>query len=331
MFEALKTAVDYVLSPATVFLGSLVVLITLYLGRRWFVRPAVAATMFVLSLVFFGVSLCDAEFAAVVLAPDNIPIVAMVYLLAFFTWLATSQAVSNDLRSALGEPVAEKERNRKYLTWPDLVYSELICMLVVMAILLAWSLLVPAPLEQPANPAMTPNPSKAPWYFLGLQELLFYSDAWLAGVVVPCLMVIGLMAIPYLDFNPEGGGYYTIERRRFAYVVFQFGFWQLWILLILVGTFLRGPNWSFFGLYEVRDPQKLSPPEAMSLVPAIGVSIVAAYFLLLPPLLHKTVLRGFRRRMGRMRYAILMALLLLMFALPLKMLLQWTFHVRHIL
>ena len=90
-----------------------------------------------------------------------------------------------------GEPVREKEFARKAPTWPDLVYSELICMVVVMTLLLAWSLLVPAPLEQPANPAVTPNPSKAPWYFLGLQELLFHGDAWLAGMVVPCLAVWG--------------------------------------------------------------------------------------------------------------------------------------------
>ena len=87
-------------------------------------------------------------------------------------------------------------------TWPDLVYSELICMVRCGAILLVWSLLVPAPLEQPANPALTPNPSKAPWYFLGLQELLFYCDAWLAGVAVPCLIVLGLLADSVPRFQP---------------------------------------------------------------------------------------------------------------------------------
>ena len=186
-----------------------------------------------------------------------------------------------------------------------------------------------APLEQPANPALTPNPSKAPWYFLGIQELLIYGDPWLVGVAVPCLMVLGLMAVPYLDFNPQGSGYYTIAQRRFAYCVFQFGFWQLWILLIVIGTFFRGPNWSFFGLYEVRDPQKLAGLDG-ELPKLAGLVLLAGYFLGLPPLLGHTLLRGFRRRMGWARFTLMTVLLLFMAALPLKMLLQWTLHLHYI-
>jgi hypothetical protein len=326
----MKTTIDNLLSPATIFLGSLAVLVVFYLGRRWFVRPAVAVTILILSLAFLGFSLCDPQFAAIALAPDNIPIVAMLYLLGFFTWLATAQAVENDRRMERGEPPREKEREARVFTWPDLVYSELICMVLVMALLLAWSLLVPAPLEQPANAALTPNPSKAPWYFLGIQELLIYGDPWLVGVAVPCLMVLGLMAVPYLDFNPEGSGYYTITRRRVAYCLFQFGFWQLWILLIVIGTFFRGPNWSFFGLYEVRDLQKLPSTANVQLPRLVGMTILAIYFFGLPPLLGHTVLGGFRRRMGLVRFTIFSVLLLFMLALPLKMLLRWTFGVQYI-
>ena len=256
----MKAMIDGVLSPATVFVGSLVALTVLYLGRRWFVHPAVALAVLAVSLVFFGLSLGDPQFAAVALAPDNIPIVAMLYLLGFLTWLATVQAVENDRRQQRGEPPREKELAEKVFTWPDLVYSELICIVLVMAVLLAWSLLVPAPLEQPADPAVTPNPSKAPWYFLGIQELLFYGDPWLVGVAVPCLMVLGLMAVPYLDFNPEGSGYYTIARRRLAYCLFQFGFWQLWILLIVIGTFFRGTELEF--LRTLRGPRPAKTPVA---------------------------------------------------------------------
>ena len=177
---------------------------------------------------------------------------------------------------------------------------------------------------------MTPNPSKAPWYFLGIQELLFYGDPWLVGVAVPCLMVLGLMAVPYLDFNPEGSGYYTIARRRVAYCLFQFGFWQLWILLIVIGIFFRGPNWSFFGLYEVRDLQKLPATANVQLPRFVGMTILAVYFLGLPPLLGHTVLAGFRRRMGLVRFTIFIVLLLFMLALPLKMLLRWTFGVQYV-
>ena len=65
------------------------------------------------------------------------------------------------------------------------------------------------------------------------------------------------MAIPYIDFNKQGNGYYTIDQRKFAYLMFQFGFLELWVTLIVLGTFLRGPNWNFFGPYENWDAHKV--------------------------------------------------------------------------
>src|SRR5256886_17688453 len=78
-----------------------------------------------------------------------------------------------------------------------------------------------APLEEPANPNLTMNPSKAPWYFLGLQEMLVYFDPWIAGVVMPSIIMIGLMVFPYVDSNPLGNGYYTLRQRRFAVNMFS--------------------------------------------------------------------------------------------------------------
>jgi hypothetical protein len=244
-----KTAIDNLSTPTTVFVAWFAVLAVLYLGRRWFVRPLITLMLLAALLAFFGLSLTNPQFAAMATASDNIAVLAMFALLGFFTWLATAQAVENDRRISLGQPVREQDFARKVRTWPDLVYSELICMIVVMTLLLIWSLLVPAPLEQPANAAVTPNPSKAPWYFLGLQELLFQANAWLAGLLIPALIVVALLALPYLDRNPSGSGYYTIRQRRVVYLLFQFAFW-LWLLLILIGAFLRGPNWEFHWLYE---------------------------------------------------------------------------------
>jgi hypothetical protein len=246
----MKIAMQNLFSPTAVFVAWFATLAALYAGRRWFVRPVMAVMLAAALLAFLGLSLGNPGFAAVATAPDNIAVLAMFALLGFFTWLATSQAVENDRRIARGEPVREEEFARKVRTWPDLVYSELICMIVVMTLLLVWSLLVPAPLEEPANAAVTPNPSKAPWYFLGLQELLFHADAWLAGLLVPSLIVVALLLLPYLDRNPKGSGYYTIRQRRFVYLLFQFGFW-LWLLLILIGAFLRGPNWEFMWPYAM--------------------------------------------------------------------------------
>src|SRR6476469_1060980 len=109
-------------------------------------------------------------------------------------------------------------------TCPYLVRLEFLTAIIVMTVMTVWSIAIDAPLEEPANPNKTPNPSKAPWYFLGLQEMLVYFDPWMAGVVLPSLVLFGLMAIPYIDFNKSGHGYYTIAQRPFSYIIFQLGF-----------------------------------------------------------------------------------------------------------
>ena len=91
----------------------------------------------------------------------------------------------------------------KIHTWPHLVRMEFLVALFVIAALTLWAMMVDAPLEEPANPTRTPNPSKAPWYFLCLQEMLVYFDPWHAGVVLPTLIIVGLMIIPYIDINPK--------------------------------------------------------------------------------------------------------------------------------
>jgi hypothetical protein len=149
------------------------------------------------------------------------------------------------------ERVVEAERLTKLVpdkvhTWPYLVRLEMLVGTLVMAFMTVWSIVVDAPLEEPANPTKTPNPSKAPWYFLGLQEILVYFDPWFAGVVLPGLIIVGLMVIPYIDVNPKGNGYYCFKDRWFAISTFLFGFLVMWIVLIIMGTFIRGPGWYLF-------------------------------------------------------------------------------------
>src|SRR5262245_17767534 len=147
--------------------------------------------------------------------------------------------------------VRELELPNRIHTWPYLVWLEFLASLIVMTITTVWSITIDAPLEEPANPNRTPNPSKAPWYFLGLQEMLVYFDPWMAGVVLPSLIIVGLMVIPYIDINQRGNGYYTWTERKFAIGMFLFGFLILWIALIFLGTFVRGPGWYLFwpGVY----------------------------------------------------------------------------------
>jgi hypothetical protein len=362
LFDWMKTGVNYLSGPVAYTLGTTALFTALFVFRRFFVKPMVAWGIFNLALVLMGLSMADENFAAIVMKPDNVPIVGLVFLLAFFTWVATAQAVVNDDRIRQGLPPMEKVNDEKVLVWPDLVYTELICMVAVSAFLLVWAIFLQAPLEEPASSVKTPNPSKAPWYFLGLQEMLVYFDPWYAGVVLPSLVVFGLMAMPYLDFNKKGNGYYSIEERKFSYLVYQFGFFELWITLIILGTFLRGPNWNFFGPFEYWTPYKVevlnnvdlpqmfwvklldqplpkAPQGASTLLQAgyvllreaPGLALMGAYLVLLPPLLAVTVFRGFFAKMGLVRYLVMSNLMLLMLTLPLKMILRWTLNLKYII
>src|SRR5437588_8178645 len=178
------------------------------------------------------------------------------------------------VQSGRARALAAADLPDKVHTWPYLVRAEFISGCVLLLVLLVWSITVDAPMEEPANPTKTPNPSKAPWYFLGLQEMLVYFDPWMAGVVLPSLIIVGLMAIPYIDTNKTGNGYYTYERRKFAYNTFQYGFVVLWVVLILLGTFLRGPNWNFFGPYEFWDLHKLIPLNNVQLSDMIWIQLL---------------------------------------------------------
>jgi hypothetical protein len=358
----IRDAADWILGPVVYSIGGMALLVGLFLGRRFFVKPMVAWTLLNLATLFMGLSMTDPSFADIVTKPDNVPIVGLIFLLGFFTWLATAKAVENDERAKRGLEPTEKLDNEKVLVWPDLVYTELICMVALTAVLILWGILLQAPLEEPASSVKTPNPSKAPWYFLGLQEMLVYYDPWMAGVVLPSMVVFGLMAIPYIDFNKQGNGYYTIDQRKFAYVMFQFGFFVLWVMLIIMGTFMRGPNWNFFGLYETWDPHKVEainnvnlsdyfwvwmlnmplpkPDPSYSAIGNFGMYIlrelpgillVLGYFLVLPPafLVFSKTFRNMFVKMGFIRYMVLMNLFLMMMLLPLKMLLRWSVDLKY--
>ena len=127
-------------------------------------------------------------------------------------------------------------------SWPHLFVAELFCFALTVLIVLIAALLVAAPLEAPADPTHPPNPSKAPWYFLGLQEMVSYSAFW-GGVGIPTLMVLGLLVLPYLDRSPKGVGVWFSRHRILALSLFTL-FVLVNSVLIVIGTFFRGANWS---------------------------------------------------------------------------------------
>jgi len=134
------------------------------------------------------------------------------------------------------------------LSWPHLVLRELLVFLAVFIAVVGLSLVFQAPLEEPANPLHPPNPAKAPWYFVGVQEWVSYS-AFFGGVLFPGLATLFLFLLPYLDRSPEGVGVWFSRHRRGMNLLFTAVVLAV-ILSILVGQYGRGPNWQFYWPWE---------------------------------------------------------------------------------
>jgi hypothetical protein len=228
--------------------------------------------------------------------------------------------------------------------WPFLLRIEFLAAIIVTIILMVWSITLNAPLEEPANPNLTMNPAKAPWYFLGLQEMLVYFDPWIAGVVMPTMIIVGLMVIPYIDTNPLGSGYYTWKQRKFSISSFMFGFIILWIAMIIIGTFIRGPGWQWFWPGQTWDHNRLiyevnrDLPDIFGITSNLGKSLLGAimvvgYYLVGGGLVYSL----FRRKMGKdfqrmslLQFGIMQFLLLTMVALPIKMGLRLLWHIKYV-
>lgn len=146
------------------------------------------------------------------------------------------------------KPTVGLQPDDMVFTWPHLLIRELILFVFVTALLLVAAFLFDAPLEEVANPAHPPNPAKAPWYFLGLQELVSYS-AFIGGVLVPALIVVLLVLVPYIDRKKVGIGIWFAKERALANGIFL-TFLIVMLILIIIGTYFRGPNWEFVVPWE---------------------------------------------------------------------------------
>jgi hypothetical protein len=291
--------------------------------------------------------------------PDNIPITALLGLVPFYTWYGLKQARANDrlIEQLEANPEMAKSHHRKIQpwkpgwvrevhVWPYLLRIEFLAALIVTIILMVWSITLDAPLEEPANPNLTMNPAKAPWYFLGLQEMLVYFDPWMAGVVLPTLIIIGLMVIPYIDANPLGAGYYTYKQRKWAIWTFLFGFIGLWVAMVIIGTFIRGPGWMWFWPGQSWDHNKLifeanrDLPDIFGITGAWGKGIFGGLVTLLYLAgagwgCHKLITltefnRKIYRRMNLFQYLTMQILLILMLSLPAKMIARLVFRIKYV-
>lgn len=276
------------------------------------------------------------NFLGIITKPDNIPIVLLLVSVIFFSRLAWVKSRKND---ELGSPM-EGTMDDKIQVWPYLVRVEFLATILVLAVMVIWSVYLNAPLEEMANRSLTPNPSKAPWYFLGLQELLVYFDPWIAGVVLPTIILLGLMTIPYIDINEKGNGYYTFKERKFAIITFSFGFLILWVFLITVGTFLRGPGWNFFWPWEKWDPHYVAVLTNMDLSEYFGIPThlpdasvnpaamifgavcVIGYYCIIPIywLRHRNT--DVMKKLGSFRYGVVSFLFVTMLGVVIKIILR---------
>ena len=292
-------------------------------------------------------------------APDNVPIVALILLVPFYTWYGLRQSFANDrlIAQLEADPQMAKTHHRKVQlwkpgwdkevhVWPFLLRIEFLAAIIVTFILMVWSITLNAPLEEPANPTLTMNPSKAPWYFLGLQEMLVYFDPWMAGVVLPSLILIGLMAIPYIDANPLGDGYYTFKQRKFSILTFCFGFLFLWLSMVVIGTFIRGPGWVWFWPGQTWDHNRVVFEANRDLPDIFGIAgpwgkgifgaiIMGIYGVLMAAGIHKLINwnefnKKIYRRMTFIQYVTLQFFLVTMMLLPVKMIARLAFRIKYI-
>lgn len=287
------------------------------------------------------------NFLRVLFIKDNEVIALCGIMVVFFTVLAFYQAIMNDRQKRSQEPEETppkpKPATDKIETWPYLVRKEFLVAIAITIGLTVWGLITDAPLEEYANPNVTPNPSKAPWYFLGLQEMLVYFDPWIAGVTLPVLIIVGLMAIPYMDVNPKGSGYYTFRERIFAISTFCFGFLILWIVLILVGVFLRGPGWLIFWPWQEWDIHRIVAETNYDLTQFIGIDSRSIIGMILGGIvccLYYLIFMGipyyFLRKssifaaLGIVRYLVVSFLFASMMTLPIKIFLRLVFSLKYI-
>jgi hypothetical protein len=228
---------------------------------------------------------------------------------------------------------------------------EFLATIIVTLLLMVWSITLNAPLEEPSNPTLTMNPSKAPWYFLGLQEMLVYFDPWIAGVVMPTLIILGLMVIPYIDENPLGNGYYTYKQRKFSIWTFIFGFIILWVTMIVIGTLIRGPGWMWFWPGMTWDHNRLEfavnrdlPDVFSNLVGfrlgrigkiIFGAIVIGIYGIVAAIGIHKLMnltpfARKIFKRMSLLQIVTMQVFLIIMLSLPIKIFARLLFRIKYV-
>jgi hypothetical protein len=176
--------------------------------------------------------------------------------------------------------------------------------------------------------------------------MLVYFDPWIAGVVMPTLIIVGLIAIPYIDENPLGNGYYTYKQRKFAIWTFIVGFIVLWCVMIVIGTLIRGPGWMWFWPGQTWDHNKLVFEINRDLHEIFGITgrwpigifgalVTVAFLAVSGFAVHKIMMlndfsRKILNRMTLLQYLTMQILLITMLSLPAKIVARLVFRIKYV-
>ncbi len=252
----------------------------------------------------------------------------------------------------ISELLIVKGEYKKEPSWPYFIWIVFLSMLLITIMLWGVSILFDAPLEGEAAWAKTPNPAKAPWYFIGLQELLVYFDPWIAGVLLPGQILVGLILIPYVDISPHAQGYFGFKDRKFAVSFFTFGMF-LWFSFILIGQFFRGPSWEFYWPYfdypigghswtYPDQPLKVTTAKLVSMSNTAGISFILAFGaigMLAPIVLARsagsfkiaTMMKDYIDKLGPIRYFIVQSHVVMTMFIVAKIFLRLVFDIKYVL
>ncbi|MBO1223054.1 MAG: hypothetical protein FVQ84_19040 [Planctomycetes bacterium] len=229
------------------------------------------------------------------------------------------------------ETLTPKQQDYTVKHLRDSVGIEFIAGLLFTFLIMVWCLFMDAPLKELADPSNTPIDEKAPWYFIGLQELLIFFDPWLAGVVLPSILLVGLLLVPFIDPNKETGiGRYTFRDRPVAVSIFGFGF-AMWYILIIIGQFFRGPARMFFWPWEDKSVLKDVPLIEMVNFPIAGGFAFFILYFGIGVIVPQFIFKNFCKTLGVVRYYIFISLFLIMLLIPIKIFLRYVFDVKYIL
>ena len=241
---------------------------------------------------------------------------------------AQGDRLSKELPNNGTEDGSPQDPDPRLPVYPDFVFKEFLAALACLLVLAWLGLVIQAPLDVPADPDFTPNPAKAPWYFLGFQEMLVYFDPWLAGVVIPALIVTGLILVPLLDNDPGNEGYYSFRRRIRATLPFTAGLLFLAVLTAMAAWF-RGSNWDWYWPWQDWSMARPARPNFRSLPNWLGWSSIGIYYFM-GLLLPFAFWRSRFEKWSRIRYAVYFFLVLSMAAVIIKVLLRLLLNVRYI-